>query len=199
MQVMTEPATETGFWGRGADTLAWRVGAVVFIIVLFALDQWTKHLVLSHEEIFTPWACFDSQVNLSSACGRMSVPGPMDLTMIWNRGISFGAFQAQGIMRWVLFSVSGIIATGFTIWLFRNARKWTSIALALVIAGAIGNMVDRARYGAVVDFIDFSELWPPYFFNYVFNIADAAITVGAILLFVDQYLVSRADKEAEDA
>ena len=190
---MAEASTPTGFWERGADAAPWRAGIVIFMLVLFVLDQWTKHLVLSHEGIFTPWECFASGVNLASACGSVALPGPMDLTMVWNRGISFGAFQAEGIMRWVLFTVSGVIAIGFGVWLFRTARKWTSIALALVISGAIGNMVDRARYGAVVDFIDFSEIW----FVWVFNIADAAITVGAILLFVDQYLVSRAEKVQE--
>jgi len=190
---MAEPSATAGYWARGADTAPWRTGIMVFIALLFVLDQWTKHLVLSHEDIFTPWECFASGVNLASACGGISLPGPMDLSMVWNRGISFGAFQAEGIMRWVLFTISGVIAIGFGVWLWRTARKATSIALALVIAGAIGNMVDRARYGAVVDFIDFSEIW----FHYVFNIADAAITVGAILLFVDQYLVSREEKVQE--
>ena len=70
------------------------------------------------------------------------------------------------------------------------------LALALVIGGAFGNVIDRVRFGAVVDFLDFSGIFRPYFFNYVFNVADAAISVGAVLLFVDQFLMSRQDKAA---
>ncbi len=59
-------------------------------------------------------------------------------------------------------------------------------------------MIDRARFGAVVDFLDFSGIWEPYFFNYVFNVADAAISVGAVLLFLDQFLLSRNGKTGGD-
>ena len=66
----------------------------------------------------------------------------------------------------------------------------------LIIGGAIGNVIDRVRFGAVVDFFNFSGIWPPYFFNYVFNVADAAITVGAVLLFFDQFILSRRGHSA---
>ena len=88
------------------------------------------------------------------------------------------------------------IAIGFSVWLYRASRRFTGLALALVIGGAFGNVIDRFRFGAVVDFLDFSGIFRPYFFKYVFNVADAAISVGAVLLFVDQFLMSRQEKAA---
>ena len=75
-----------------------------------------------------------------------------------------------------------------------KAFSWRLVAP--VVGGAFGNVIDRVRFGAVVDFLDFSGIFRPYFFNYVFNVADAAISVGAVLLFVDQFLMSRQDKAA---
>ncbi|MEM7767759.1 MAG: signal peptidase II [Pseudomonadota bacterium] len=163
---------------------------LVFLVIplVIALDQWTKWLVLD-EPRFNALAC----LNRLGPCGRIPVPGVMDLSMVWNRGMSWGMFQSDGIMRWVLVLVSLAIATGFAIWLWRAGRWLTGTGLALVVGGAIGNVIDRVRFGAVVDFFDFQEIWPPHFFNYVFNVADAAITVGAVLLFLDQFILSRND------
>jgi signal peptidase II len=93
-------------------------------------------------------------------------------------------------MRWVLAGVMAVIAIGFFFWLLRAEGRWLKASLALVVGGAIGNLIDRVRFGAVVDFVDVNELTFGYF-PWVFNVADAAITIGAILLFVDQFLLSR--------
>ena len=164
----------------------WLLAGFAGVIVMVGLDQWTKSLILAHPEVFNALGC----LNAPAACGQVKVPGPMDLSMVWNRGISFGTFAAEGMARWVLFGLSGVIATIFAVWMTRASRLTTLFALALVVGGAIGNMIDRALYGAVIDFIDFSDLW----FRWVFNIADASITVGAILLFADQFIVSRREK-----
>ena len=157
------------------------------IPIVVILDQWTKYLVLN-EPRFNALGCLDR----TEACGKIEVSSIADLTMVWNRGISFGLGQSEGIMRWVLFAVTLAIAIGFSIWLFRAARWLTGLALALVVGGAIGNMIDRVRFGAVVDFIDFSDVW----FKYVFNVADSAVTIGAILLFLDQFLLAQDEKKA---
>ena len=157
------------------------------IPISILIDQWTKYLVLS-EPKFNALGCLDRL----EACGKIEVSPIADLTMVWNRGISFGLAQSEGIMRWILFTVTLIIAIGFTVWLFRATRRLTGLALALVVSGAIGNMIDRVRFGAVVDFIDFSDVW----FKYVFNVADSAVTVGAILLFLDQFLLAQDEKKA---
>ncbi len=166
--------------------------ALFFLIpIIVVLDQWSKWLVLS-EPKFNALGCLDQ----TQRCGQIEVVSFFDLTMVWNRGISFGIGQSEGLMRWFLVIMTTGIAIGFTVWLLQAARRFTGIALALVIGGAFGNVIDRIRFGAVVDFLDFSGLLRPYFFNYVFNVADAAISVGAVLLFADQFLMSREEKAA---
>ena len=165
--------------------------AAIVIPLVVILDQWSKYLVLA-EPRFNARNCLDG----TQPCGGIEVSTMFDLTMLWNRGMSFGALQSEGIMRWVLVAVTVAIAIGFGIWLAQAARRITALALALVVGGAIGNVIDRVRFGAVVDFFDFSGIWPPYFFNYVFNVADAAITVGAVLLFFDQFILSRHGQSA---
>jgi signal peptidase II len=149
---------------------------------VIALDQVSKALVLGEPKL-NAMGCLPNTIE----CGRIELSPVFDLTMTWNRGVSFGALQAEGIARWGLFIVTAAIAIGFTLWLLRASRKLTALALALVIGGAIGNLVDRARFGAVVDFLDFSGL----FFPWIFNVADAAISVGAVLLLLDQLLAGR--------
>ncbi|MEL7130015.1 MAG: signal peptidase II [Pseudomonadota bacterium] len=158
--------------------------AAIIIPVVLILDQWTKRIVLSVPELNGP-GCLDR----TQACGKIEVSSIFDISMVWNRGMSFGAFQSEGIMRWVLVAGTCAIALGFAIWLFRASTRLTTIALAFVVAGAIGNVVDRIRFGAVVDFLDFSGLWFPY----VFNVADASVTVGAALLLGDQFILSRKE------
>jgi len=163
----------------------------VVIPIIVILDQWTKYLVYTDPQFKSfDQKCFKPEEGVYPECGGYEFSSIFDFTMVWNRGISFGIGQSEGIMRWVLFAVTLAIAIGFTIWLFRAARWMTGLALALVVAGAIGNMIDRVRFGAVVDFIDFSDVW----FKYVFNVADSAVTVGAALLFLDQFLLAQDEK-----
>jgi signal peptidase II len=109
--------------------------------------------------------------------------GPFQLTRIWNRGFSFGLLQAPNdLVRWgmVLFSVA--VAVLLALWARRSGRLMTAAGLGCVIGGALGNAVDRARFGAVVDFIDVQRLG---FFPWIFNVADVAINVGVALLLLD--------------
>jgi signal peptidase II len=172
-------------------TKRFRYSLFFLIPVIVLVDQWTKWLILNDPR-FNALGCLDQ----TERCGRVDILPFFDLTMVWNRGISFGIGQSEGIMRWFLVLMTTAIAIGFSIWLFNAMRRFTGIALALVIGGAFGNVIDRIRFGAVVDFLDFSGLIRPYFFNYVFNVADAAISVGAVLLFIDQFLMSRQENTA---
>lgn len=174
-------------------TRSQRLLMIAFVVpVTIALDQWTKHIVLN-TPAFNALGCLDR----SQRCGQIEVSSFFDWSMVWNRGMSFGTLQSEGIMRWVLVVMTGIIIIGFTVWLFQAATRLTSVALALLVAGALGNLIDRIRYGAVVDFIDVSDGLP--FFPWVFNVADSAITVGAALLLLDQFILSRQDaKEQAD-
>ncbi|WP_373002600.1 signal peptidase II [Hyphomonas sp.] len=157
------------------------IWALALVPVVTLADQVSKWLILS-EPRFNALPCLDGTVS----CGRMIVPGPIDLSMLWNRGMSYGFLQSEGIMRWVLAGVMLVIALGFLVWLLRADGRLLKLSLALVVGGAFGNLIDRVRFGAVVDFIDANAL----FFPWVFNVADAAISVGAVLLFVDQFLLS---------
>jgi signal peptidase II len=136
--------------------------------LLFIADQVSKWWVL--EQIQLP------------RLGRIEISPIFDLTMVWNYGVSFGLLKAGSeLERWGLVVLSGVISAVFAVWLARAERRLTALALGVVIGGALGNMVDRIRYGAVADFLDFSGLYFPY----VFNVADAAITIGAAMLFID--------------
>jgi len=161
--------------------------AGILVAIVLVSDQVTKFLVLNTPQ-FNARACLGG----AQPCGQIELSRVFDLTMIWNRGMSFGALQSEGVMRWVLVAITLAIGIGFSVWMFRATRALAVIALALVVGGAIGNVIDRVRFGAVVDFFDFSGLYFPY----VFNIADAAITVGAVLLFLDQFLLTRQSRPA---
>ncbi len=116
------------------------------------------------------------------AVGSIELAGPLHFTMVWNRGVSFGLFTAdQGVMRWVLGGFSALVAILLIVWARRQHRPLVLTALGLVIGGAIGNLIDRVKFGAVADFIDLSRM----FFPWVFNVADSAITIGVILLLLD--------------
>lgn len=158
-----------------------------FIIPLsMLLDQWTKSLILGDPR-FNARGCLEG-----GPCGRVDfLPNLIDFQMVWNRGLSYGAFQADGIWRWVLVVVTIAITIGFAIWLFRASHWLTATALSFIVAGAFGNVIDRIRFGAVVDFIDVSDAIPV--FPWVFNVADSAVTVGAVLILLDQLILSQRD------
>ena len=106
-----------------------------------------------------------------------------NLVMGWNYGVSFGMLNsAPEISVWILPSVIITIIIGLLAWLFRVDNLRQAIGLGFIIGGAIGNLIDRLRFGAVADFLDFHILgyhWP------AFNIADAAITIGALVMILD--------------
>ena len=107
-----------------------------------------------------------------------------NLSMVWNRGVSFGLLQAEAdLARWGLALFSTVVALGLAWWARRVARPLLAVALGLIIGGAVGNLIDRVRFGAVADFLDFSGLWFPW----VFNVADSGITIGVLLLILDSF------------
>jgi len=103
-----------------------------------------------------------------------------NLTMVWNEGISFGLFHGSG--AWILSGIALLITVIFSIWLTRATGWLQAVSIAMVIGGAVGNVIDRMRFGAVADFFDFYiGKW-----HYpAFNIADCGIVVGIALLVID--------------
>ena len=109
------------------------------------------------------------------------IPRVLDFTYVENRGMAFGLLQDH---RWVFIVLSVVGMAAIAYYLYRYGKKWlTRIALALILGGGVGNMIDRVRLGYVIDFIDFCAF--PTLWMWVFNIADAAVCVGAALFVVD--------------
>lgn len=99
-----------------------------------------------------------------------------DLTVVWNRGVSYGMFQQESDLgRWALTGFQIIAAIALMVWMWRTFGKMTALGLGLIAGGAIGNAIDRIAYGAV---FDFAHIHVGSFNWYVFNLADAAIVLG---------------------
>jgi signal peptidase II len=114
----------------------------------------------------------------------VSILGPLHFTRVANSGVSFGFLRANhDIARWGLVAFSLIVAGMIVWWARRTHRGLQALGYGLIAGGAIGNAIDRARLGSVVDFIDVQRLIP--FFPWVFNVADSAITIGVIALLLD--------------
>jgi signal peptidase II len=108
-----------------------------------------------------------------------------NLILVWNQGISYGMFQQTSEFgRWALTLFKVVAAIGLSIWAWRAAEKWLCLGLGLIAGGALGNAIDRVLYGAV---LDFAHLYWGKLSWYVFNIADAAIVVGVLLLLYDSF------------
>ncbi|NIR58101.1 MAG: lipoprotein signal peptidase [Gammaproteobacteria bacterium] len=122
----------------------------------------------------------------------------LNLTLSYNTGAAFSLLAgAGGWQRWLFTLVAVVVAAAIVVWLRRLPahERWTAGGLALVLGGALGNVIDRLWHGYVIDFIDvyYGEWhWP------AFNIADSAITVGVGVLIVSMLLESRASPAGED-
>ena len=146
-----------------------RVIALVIAAFIFALDQVTKWIVIDLLRL--------------PQRGVVDLLPFFDLRWVENHGVSMGFLTASSDTgRWLLVAMTAAIAAAVAVWLWREKNRADAIALSLVLGGALGNIVDRSRYGYVADFADlhFGE-WRPFL---IFNVADAAITIGVLLLLV---------------
>ena len=155
----------------GKETRRWPVGWLMLAAVVVVLDQVTKALASRFLELHQP----------------LPVLPFLDLTLMHNRGAAFSLLSdAEGWQRWFFTGLALAVSAVIVWWLRRLPReeKWQGTALALVLGGALGNVWDRLQLGYVVDFIDVYYRdwhWP------AFNVADSAITVGAVLLIADSF------------
>jgi len=156
-------------------TLRLRPGIIAALAVL-ALDQATK-----------AWLLFVLDI---AHRGAVQVTPFFDLVLAWNVGISFGWFQNDGPFAQIaLMAVKAVAVIVLAVWMARSRTLIATIALGLIIGGAIGNAVDRFAYGAVVDFALFHLQIGGKTFNwYVFNLADVAIVAGVAALLYDSFL-----------
>lgn len=184
---------------RLAAPAKWPAIGFAIAAVVVVLDQLTKWLVLGPLGFSRPQDCV---VNLQGRidCGAADISPVVDFTMVWNRGMSYGLFQADNEAgRWAFVAFAAVIVSLLGYWLWRTVRPLSAIALGLVIGGAIGNnLIDRVRFGAVADFIDAGGPWFGWRiggwdvgFPWVFNVADAAISVGAAFWLLELLLESR--------
>jgi len=138
---------------------------------VLVLDQCTKLLA-------------DAMLSLHDSIGLLPV---LAIRKAYNSGAAFSFLgDASGWQRWFFIALACAVIVLLVIWLRRlqPAHRWTALALALILGGAAGNLVDRAVYGHVIDFIDLyygSWHWP------TFNVADSAITIGAFLLLLEAF------------
>ena len=143
-----------------------KVTCLLLAVLIFIVDQWTKCSIIQHVGLYE---------------SRALLPF-FNFTLLYNQGSAFSFLSdAGGGQRWFLVVVNAVISLGVFVWLMHldPKKRSQSIALALIFGGAMGNIVDRIRYGYVVDFLDFHIHhwhWP------VFNIADAFVCIGAVLL-----------------
>jgi signal peptidase II len=152
-----------------------RPGILVALAVL-ALDQASKL-----------WLLFVFDIGHR---GAVSVTPFLDLVLAWNPGISFGWFQNDGqAAQIILLAIKAVAVIVLAIWMARSRTLIATIALGLIIGGAIGNAIDRIAYGAVVDFALFHLRIGEKTYNwYVFNLADSAIVAGVAALLYDSFL-----------
>jgi signal peptidase II len=145
-------------------------------IAVVALDQLSKAGIVGFFSGYLP--------------GRQEpVTSFLNIVLIYNRGMSFGLFNGGGGLNALLFSlVAAAIVTVLIYWLSRVDSSLLAGAIGLIIGGAVGNVIDRVRLGAVVDFLDFhvgSWHWP------AFNVADSAICIGVAVMLLDSLLLRR--------
>ena len=122
--------------------------------------------------------------------GTVKVTPFLDLVLAWNIGISFGWFQNDNpVAQIALMAIKALAVVALAIWMARSRTVLATVALGLIIGGAIGNAIDRIAYGAVIDFALFHVQIGQNTFNwYVFNLADVAIVAGVMALLYDSFI-----------
>jgi signal peptidase II len=157
----------------GTQTLASRLRKLRYLLVSLAvmvLDQWTKWLI---------------EVHLPHHTTQPVIAGLFNLTHVRNPGVAFGLFASDG-GGWMLtaLGLGALVAVGLYFWFTPSRDRVLLVALALVVGGAVGNLIDRVASGAVTDFLDVYigiHHWPS------FNVADSAISVGIVLMAIDSF------------
>jgi len=173
---------------------------MVMICVIVFLDQYTKWLVLEtmlrtdgENPAFGDWFIAAQPVGMfidqRETYNNIELTGFLNFVMVWNEGISFGLFDSSdgdmgggNGLSIIFIGISLVISLLMIVWMALARGRLLVWALALIVGGAIGNVIDRVRFGAVADFVDLHVAgwhWP------AFNLADSSIAIGALLLVID--------------
>jgi signal peptidase II len=144
-----------------------RLWALLAMLAILISDQWSKMLILQ-------W--------FNEHSGKITLTPFLNFVLAWNRGISFSLFQANSIYgMWALIAIAVLISIILIWWIIKAETTFAAVCFAVILGGALGNVLDRLQYGAVIDFIDFHIFGYHW---YTFNIADSGIVVGAALLLI---------------
>ena len=158
-----------------------KLGPFVLIFLVFFVDHYTKDWILK---------AFKTSIHQGDVRGFYPVTEFFHLVLVYNRGVSFGFFNGLSIeIFWILTGIISFIALYLIFWLCKESSVAIRYSLALIIGGALGNIMDRVTRGAVVDFLDF--FWHDYHWP-AFNIADACIVVGVCVLMILTFLKERS-------
>lgn len=161
----------------------YRIIGLVIAALIFISDQFIKYMIIFPLDL--------------RAKGQIVLLPFFNLTWAENYGVSMGMLTASSdFQRWALVALTGLIACAVLIWMFRETAKWDILALSLVLGGALGNIVDRAMHGYVVDFLDLHiGGFRPFL---IFNVADACISIGVVILLARALLLRDKSTEASD-
>lgn len=150
--------------------------------LLFAVDQWIKNYMRHGLQL--------------QDLHQIELLPVFRLSWVENYGVSLGMFTAQSMeMRWGLVAMTALIAVVVGAWLLRENKRWDIVPLAMVLGGALGNIRDRVKFGYVVDYADlhFGEFRP----FLVFNLADAAISIGVVIILARSFLSREKPAQAD--
>lgn len=152
--------------------------------VIFVADQWVKHFVVE-------------TLGLDEIGENYPLLPFFDFTRTNNYGVSLGMFEATSMeMRWILVGVTAVIACVVAVWMMREKAFGDIAALSLVLGGALGNIRDRYLYGYVIDYADLHiGDFRPFL---IFNVADAAITIGVVIILARALFIREKPDNAQD-
>src|SRR6187399_164288 len=161
-----------------------RTAAYLVALAIFAADQLSKWLVTG-------------PLGLVLEGQQLKLIPIFDLTRVHNYGISLGLAQATSdTQRWILVGITAAIAVGVAWWIRKEEQRGDQLALAMILGGALGNIVDRVQFGYVVDFLDLHfGAWRPF---YVFNVGDATISIGVVILLLRAFLLREKGDNAPE-
>lgn len=144
-----------------------RIKLAILLMIIICIDQYTKYYIQT----------------LIAGISFIKINQFINLHSVWNTGMSFGILNGSPYSNWLFIAISTIVAITLIIIIFRSNHNGNKIALIMILSGAIGNLTDRIRFGAVYDFIDLHiyELhWP------TFNFADSIIMLGVTVLLINE-------------
>ena len=158
-----------------------RLSAYLFALLIFAADQLSKWFVTG-------------PLGLVIEGQQYKLVPIFDLTRVHNYGISLGLAQATNdTHRWILVAITAAIAVGVAWWIRKEEARGDQLALAMILGGALGNIVYRVQFGYVVDFLELHfGTFRPF---YVFNVVDAAIIIGVVILLLRAFLTRKQAPE----